>query len=108
MSTKTPPRKIWLLASVLCLIPAALIFLIWIRVIGSTSNPEIRKTEFLSYYPAFMQEGFFIKGFTLLCCIAAIIFGSRSFNQPIVALRILSIIIVLIAVLIALGVLFSM
>jgi hypothetical protein len=107
-STKTPPRKLWLFVSVLCLVPAVLIIGIWLRVMNTTSNVEIRKGDFVSYFPAFMQEGFIIKGLVLVCCIAAIIFGSRSFNQPIVALRIISMITVLIAVLIALAALFSM
>ncbi len=107
-TTKTTPRRIWLLVSILCLIPAALIISIWLRVINTTSNAEIRKGDFVSYFPAIMQEGFIIKGVLVVCCIAAIIFGSRSFNQPIVALRIISIITVLIAVLIALTALFSM
>ncbi len=108
MSTKNPPRTIWIIASALSLVPAILIIAIWIRVIGSTSNPEIRKNDFLAYFPSFMQEDYFIKGFTFLCCIAAVIFASRSFNQPVVALRMISILMVLIAVLIALTALFSM
>ncbi len=101
-SHKTPPRKTYTVAAILCLAPPLLTQGIWWMASNETTNAALRKAEFLSYFPSFMQSSKIIMVFSLGCCLAAILLGCMSFNQKSVVLRLVCIGVVLVASVLAL------
>ena len=102
MTTHHTPKKSLAFIGLLLLIPPILLQVLWINAYNNESIPSDRKDKFLELFPSFLQNSVLLLLFSLACCVAAIIILSRSFNNRAVSLRVVSMLAVIVAVLIAL------
>ena len=109
MTTAVAPKKTYELVAIFFLIPALYIQSKWLNVFygSGTSSPSARTSSYLGDFPDF----FSVRSLAFLClafAVLAIVFASKSFNQPKVFWRVSSFIVVLIGSLITLLCLFQM
>jgi len=104
MKAAPTPKKTYELIAIILLLPALYIQIKWLQVFndGSSLSPSARTERFLDTFPSMIASGRLIALLSLIFAVAAVVFASRSFNQPKIAWRVSSLIVVLIGSLIAL------
>lgn len=108
MTTHHTPKRSLAIIGLLLLIPPVLMQSLWIDAFNGESDPLSRKERFLEHFPLFLQSSTILLLFSLACCVFAIVILSRSFNNRAVWLRVLSMVAVVVAVLLALLNVFQM
>ena len=103
MSTVAAPKKTYELIAIAFLIPALYIQVKWMMLFmgDSTLSPEARTSTFVESFPV-ISSAVFIALLSLTFSVLAIVFASRSFNQPKIAWRISSFVVVFIGAILAL------
>lgn len=103
MSTKTHVHKIYTaILSVIILLPP-IIFYFMFTSIGwrySDISPVDKVDTFTGYFPGFLRNINVIHAISITCCLVAIILAARSFRKRSLALRITTLIVVLVAIMI--------
>lgn len=97
-------KKVTATLSVIFLLPALVVFLIWISItIRFTDMNEIDQQEtFLGYFSGFFKDIHVVDIISITLCLIAIILASRSFQKRLLSLRFLMLITVLISIFIIL------
>jgi hypothetical protein len=101
MSTKTHVSKIFTaVLSVVILLPAIVFFFMYVSI--GWQNKDINDVDkmdtFTGYFAGFLKNINVIHGISILCCIAAIAFASRSFRKRSLPLRLVTLFVVLAAI----------
>ena len=104
MSTAPAPKKTYELIAIIFLLPALYIQVKWLQVFyeSNSLSPSARTSTFLDEFPSMIASVRLIALLSLLFSVAAVVFASRSFNQPKIVWRVSSFIVVMIGSLIAL------
>jgi hypothetical protein len=109
MSTVAAPKKTYELIAIAFLIPALYIQLKWLQVFMSsgTLSAEARTSTFVDSFPI-VSSARVIALISLAFSVLAIVYASRSFNQPKTFLRVSSFVVVFIGSITALLSIFEM
>ena len=99
--TKHTPSILSAIIAIIFLIPGIVLYLLWAGL-GNDLNPAERLAAYLAKFPAFMQNLAVINVISIVCCILAIAFASRSFRKRLLSLRLVMMLTVIAAVLIIL------
>lgn len=99
-STHNVPKKITAIAAIIFLLPAIIIFGLWMNTFSSDITPAQKFEAFTERFPSFMNDYKLIMGVSMACCITALILAAKSFKQRLLSLRIVMLLTVIIASLI--------
>ncbi len=105
MSTKSHvPARITAIIAMVFLLPALIFYIMWstIGLQSSDLNANEKLSAYLGKFPPFMQNLNTINVISIICCVLAIVFASRSFKKYLVSMRVLMMLTVLIALFIIL------
>lgn len=87
-STHKVPKKTMAIVAILFLVPAVLIFILWINVFKQDITTSRKLQEFTDNFPALIRDYNLIMVLSICCCLTAMILAAKSFKQPLLSLRI--------------------
>ncbi len=103
-TTSHVPSKVTAIIAMVFLLPALILFIMWssIGLQGSGLNAEEKISIYLAKFPSVMQNLTTIHVISIVCCLFAIGFASRSFRKHLLSIRIVMMLTVLVAMFILL------
>jgi hypothetical protein len=102
--TNRVSRKTTAVLAIVFLLPALILFIMWssigLKVTGISQEEKL--STYLGYFPTWLQSIATLHTISIVCCLMAIIFATRSFSKHLLSVRVLMLLTVLVAVFILL------